>query len=112
NPMPAPPGSAIPRSAIRRTFISAAGGDYRNPADIREFNVQRFRESRGFPAIFRTGAPRGLSGNISGGTDQVRYFFSATYNREEGPVDYNWQNKFAGRGNLGSQTTDGKFTAD
>ena len=101
-----------PEERYPTNFYLRRGGDYRNPADIREFNVQRFRESRGFPAIFRTGAPRGLSGNISGGTDQVRYFFSATYNREEGPVDYNWQNKFAGRGNLGYQTTDGKFTAD
>ncbi|HEY6209063.1 MAG TPA: TonB-dependent receptor, partial [Gemmatimonadales bacterium] len=101
-----------PEDRYPSNFYLRRGGDYRNPADIQEFNVQRFRESRGFPAIFRTGAPWGTSGSISGGTDQIRYFFSATYNREEGPVDYNWQNKFAGRGNLGYQTTDGKFTAD
>jgi TonB-linked SusC/RagA family outer membrane protein len=101
-----------PEERYPTNFYLRVGGDYRNPADIREFNVQRFRASRGFPAIFRTGAPWGGSASISGGTDQVRYFFSATYNREEGAVDYNWQNKFAGRANLGYQTTDGKFSAD
>jgi TonB-linked SusC/RagA family outer membrane protein len=101
-----------PEERYPTNFYLRVGGDYRNPADIREFNVQRFRASRGFPAIFRTGAPWGGSASVSGGTDQVRYFFSATYNREDGPVDYNWQTKFAGRGNLGYQTTDGKFSAD
>ena len=93
-------------------FYLHRGGDYRNPSDIREFNVQKFQAARGFPAIFRTGKPWASGANVSGGTDQVRYFFSADYNRDEGPVDYNWQNKFTSRANLGYATTDAKFRAD
>ncbi|MGQ0648457.1 MAG: SusC/RagA family TonB-linked outer membrane protein [Gemmatimonadaceae bacterium] len=88
------------------------GGDYRNPADIREFNVQKFRASRGFPDIFSTGTPWGGGGSISGGTDQLRYFFSSDYKRDEGAVDYNWQNKFSSRANLGFVSNDTKFRID
>jgi hypothetical protein len=88
------------------------GGDYRNPADIKEFNVQKFQTARGYPDIFRTGTPWGGGANISGGSDQLRYFFSGDYNRDEGPVDYNWQNKFSTRSNLGYTSQNAKFRAD
>ena len=88
------------------------GGDYRNPADIKEFNVQTFQRERGFPKIFSTGRPYGSGGSISGGTDQLRYFFSGDYKRDEGAVDYNWQNKFSSRANVGYSTTDAKFRID
>jgi TonB-linked SusC/RagA family outer membrane protein len=88
------------------------GGDYRNPADIREFNVQTFRKSRGYADIFSTGTPYAGGGSISGGTDQLRYYFSGDYNRDEGAVTYNWQNKLATRGNLRYATTDNKFRVD
>jgi TonB-linked SusC/RagA family outer membrane protein len=101
-----------PEDRYPANYYLRRGGDYRNPDDIREFNVQRFQAERGFPAIFTTGTPWGGGGSISGGTEQVRYFFSANYNREEGAVDYNWQNKFSGRANLGYGTADGKFKAD
>jgi TonB-linked SusC/RagA family outer membrane protein len=93
-------------------FYLRRGGDYRNPDDIREFNVLKFRESRGYPDVFRTGNPYAGGANISGGTDQLRYYVSADYNREEGAVDYNWQNKFASRANLSYATTGAKFRAD
>lgn len=101
-----------PKERYATNFYLRRGGDYRNAADIREFNVQEFQTSRGYPDIFSTGTPWGAGGSISGGTDQVRYFFSANYNREEGAVDYNWQNKFSGRANLGYATPSGKFRVD
>ena len=101
-----------PEERYPANYYLRRGGDYRNPGDIIEFNVQRFQADRGFPDIFSTGTPWGAGGSISGGTEQVRYFFSANYNREEGAVDYNWQNKFSGRANLGYGTADGKFRAD
>jgi TonB-linked SusC/RagA family outer membrane protein len=101
-----------PEERYPTNFYLRRGGDYRNPADIREFNVQRFQKERGYPDIFTTGTPWGAGGSISGGTDQVRYFFNANYNREEGAVDYNWQNKFSGRANLGYGTPDAKFRVD
>lgn len=88
------------------------GGDYRNPDDIKEFNVQKFRKSRGYPDIFSTGQPYAAGGSISGGSDQLRYFFSGDYNRDEGAVTYNWQNKLSSRANLRYATVDNKFRVD
>jgi TonB-linked SusC/RagA family outer membrane protein len=93
-------------------FYLRRGGDYRNAADIKEFNVINFQKERGFPDIFTTGKPWGGGTSISGGTDQLRYYFSGDYKREEGAVDYNWQNKFATRSNLSYATNDAKFRAD
>ena len=88
------------------------GGDYRNAGDIKEFNVQTFRASRGYPDIFSTGRPYAGGASVSGGTDQVRYFFSGDYNRDEGAVDYNWQNKLSSRANLSYTSSNAKFRAD
>ncbi|MGQ0537329.1 MAG: TonB-dependent receptor domain-containing protein, partial [Gemmatimonadaceae bacterium] len=101
-----------PKERYPSNFYLRRGGDFRNAADIKEFNVQKFRESRGFPDIFSTGTPWGGGGSISGGSDQLRYFFGADYRREEGAVDYNWQNKFSSRANLSYASNDAKFTAD
>jgi TonB-linked SusC/RagA family outer membrane protein len=93
-------------------FYLRRGGDYRNPSDIREFNVQRFQAERGYPDIFSTGEPWGGGASISGGTEQINYFVTANYNRDEGAVHYNWQNKFSGRANVGWRRTDGKLSVD
>ena len=79
---------------------------------IKVFDVQRFRRSRGFPDIFSTGTPLAAGTSISGGSDQLRYFFSGDYNRDEGPVDYNWQNKQALRSNLSYSSPSNKFKMD
>ena len=42
----------------------------------------------------------GGTGSVSGGTDAIRYFFSGSYDRDEGIVSYNWQNKLNGTANL------------
>ena len=34
------------------------------------------------------------------GVFELRYFFSGDYNRDEGAVYYNWQNKLATRANI------------
>jgi TonB-linked SusC/RagA family outer membrane protein len=79
---------------------------------IKEFRVLDFNRQRGFPAVFSTGTPLAAGASLSGGTDQLRYFFSADFNRDEGYVDYNWQNKYAGRANLSYTSTDNKFKVD
>jgi TonB-linked SusC/RagA family outer membrane protein len=101
-----------PENRYPSNFYLHRGGDYRNPSDIREFNVQKFQIARGFPRIFSTGTPWGGGGSISGGNDQLRYYFATDYKREEGAVDYNWQNKFSTRANLGYTNSDAKFRAD
>jgi TonB-linked SusC/RagA family outer membrane protein len=101
-----------PEERYPTNYYLRRGGDYRNPADIREFNVQTFQTARGFPKIFSTGTAWGSGTSISGGSEQLRYFFSSDYKRDEGAVDYNWQNKLSNRANLGYSTTDAKFRAD
>jgi TonB-dependent starch-binding outer membrane protein SusC len=61
--------------------------------------------------VFSTGAPRGLSASLTGGTESIRYYFSGDVDRNEGPVDYNWQNRLSGRGNL-SWIANEKLTLD
>jgi TonB-linked SusC/RagA family outer membrane protein len=71
------------------------------PGEIVEVNVLRLdREIRG-QEWFRTGRQPMVGADISGGTETVRYFFSADYSREEGYVPYNWRNQIFGRANLG-----------
>ena len=41
-------------------------------------------EKRGFGSPFSTGKPVGGTGSVSGGTDAIRYFFSGSYDRDEG----------------------------
>jgi TonB-linked SusC/RagA family outer membrane protein len=101
-----------PEERYPANYYLRRGGDYRNPADIREFNVQKFQAARGFPKIFSTGTAWGSGASISGGSEQLRYFFSSDYKRDEGAVDYNWQNKLANRANLSYSTADAKFRAD
>jgi TonB-linked SusC/RagA family outer membrane protein len=101
-----------PEGRYPTNYYLRRGGDYRNPADIREFNVQQFQASRGLPKIFSTGTLWGAGGSISGGTDVLRYYVSGDYAREEGAVDYNWQNKLSSRANLGYVSTDAKLRVD
>ncbi|MBL8959846.1 MAG: SusC/RagA family TonB-linked outer membrane protein [Gemmatimonadetes bacterium] len=103
---------ADPVGRYPSNYYLRRGGDYRNPDDIREFNVQKFRKSRGYADIFSTGTPYAGGGSISGGSDQLRYFFSGDYNRDEGAVTYNWQNKLATRGSVRYASTDNKFRVD
>ena len=101
-----------PEGRYPANYYLHRGGDYRNPSDIRAFNVQTFQHDRGYPAIFSTGTPWGAGGSIGGGSEALRYYFSADYNRDEGAVDYNWQNKFSSRGNLNYSTSDARFRID
>ncbi len=85
---------------------------YSRAGTVEEFNVLRFRRENGYPAIFRTGTPVAFGASLSGGTDQLRYYFSSDFNRDEGPVDYNWQNKYSSRANLTYSTPNDKFKVD
>ncbi|MGH7463242.1 MAG: TonB-dependent receptor plug domain-containing protein, partial [Longimicrobiales bacterium] len=106
---------------------------FRNTAgQIEAFNVLRWGRETGFAAseyggncpdpyrlagdrckgeVFSTGAPRSFAGSVSGGSEDVRYYFSADWGRDEGPVVYNWENKLTGRGNM-SWTPSEKVTVD
>ena len=73
---------------------------------IQHVNLIKNDEARGFGSPFSTGKPVGGTGSVSGGTDAIRYFFSGSYDRDEGIVDYNWQNKLNGTANLSYMSTE------
>ncbi len=62
-------------------------------------------------SVFSTGLPRGYGANLSGGGEQVNYYFSFDWDRNEGVVSYNWKNQLNGRGTLNWVPTD-KLTLD
>ena len=80
---------------------------YRNSAgEIVEVNVLELDQQDAFGALdggrdwFRTGHNQGYQADVSGGSESVTYFVSADWERDEGPVPYNWQNSLRGRANL------------
>jgi TonB-linked SusC/RagA family outer membrane protein len=87
---------------------------------VKEFDVLKFNTEEGIdcsPSIakpgcspFSTGTPWALGASLNGGTEAVRYHLAADYARDEGAVDYNWQNKLSTRANIGYTST--KFTVD
>ncbi len=67
---------------------------------VQHLNLIENDERRGFGSPFSTGKPVGGTMAVQGGTDATRYFFSGSYDRDEGIVSYNWQNKLTGTANL------------
>ncbi len=78
--------------------------------EVREFDVLQFNKENGFPDPFSTGTPWSLGASLNGGTEAVRYHLAADYDRDEGAVDYNWQNRLSTRANIGYSSS--KFTVD
>ncbi|MBW3534275.1 MAG: SusC/RagA family TonB-linked outer membrane protein [Gemmatimonadetes bacterium] len=70
------------------------------PGEIVAFNVLREDRIRNGNEWFQTGRPMSYGGSVSGGTDDLRYYFSGDWDRDEGIVDYNWKNQLTGRANL------------
>lgn len=49
---------------------------------------------------FRTGLPREYEVSMSGGAGPINYYFASGWNRDEGPVTYNWRSRLSNRANL------------
>lgn len=60
---------------------------------------------------FSTGLTSSIGATIGGGTEAIKYFFSGDFEREEGTVSYNWQNKLSTRANI-NWTPNEKFSTD
>ncbi|MCA1789909.1 MAG: TonB-dependent receptor, partial [Thioalkalivibrio sp.] len=76
------------------------GTDPCTPGEIVYVNVfQRDFDVHGMNH-FRNGLPLGTSGTVSGGTGELRYHFSAGFDRDEGPVPNNYQDRMDARANL------------
>jgi TonB-linked SusC/RagA family outer membrane protein len=85
---------------------------YRDVNDqVQKLNLIENDKRLGLRGPFSTGTPVGGNLSVAGGSDVVRYFFSGSYDRDEGIVDYNWQNKLNTMGNL-SYTAGDRFRAD
>ena len=66
-------------------------------------NLVELENERGTP-IFRTGLPTSVFASVSGGIENLRYYFSADVLRDQGMVDYQWQT--SSRAGQHSYTTD------
>ena len=75
-----------------------------NTGQLLSANLVDLEAARGTP-VFRTGLPTSMFASVSGGIENLKYYFSVDALRDEGMVDYQWQNKLAGRSNL-SYTTE------
>ena len=69
------------------------------PGEIRSINLIESEDARGTP-VFRTGAVRSYGANMSGGSENVRYYVSADVDDEEGAERNNALERFSGRANL------------
>lgn len=90
-----------PEEYFPNTYYRCEGtsGDC-TPGEVTPFNVLREDRIRNGNEWFQTGQAQGYTASVSGGGDDVRYFFSGDWDRDEGIVDYNWQNQLRGRANL------------
>jgi TonB-linked SusC/RagA family outer membrane protein len=73
-----------------------------NPATAKvdSFNIFNYYEEQTGKKIFTNGPLTSANASVSGGTESVRYFASGEYGRNQGIVDYNWQNTAGARINL------------
>jgi len=114
-----------PENLFQSKYYRAADGS------VKEFNVLTNDRTVGFPVSlygycpdpyqaegdrckgspFSTGLTSSIGATIGGGTESIRYFFSGDFEREEGTVSYNWQNKLSTRANLNWAPNE-KFSTD
>ena len=89
-----------PVELVPPTYYKSASGE------IVEVNVLRHDKEDTFGLLdggrdwFRTGHNQSYGADVSGGTESVTYYISGEFDRQEGPVRYNWQNAIRGRANL------------
>jgi TonB-linked SusC/RagA family outer membrane protein len=67
---------------------------------LHSVNIYRYEaENRGGP-IFTNGLLQGYSASLSGGSEAMRYFASASYDDDTGIVPWNWDTRISSRLNL------------
>ena len=67
---------------------------------VRKFEVLKSEQALGHGIPFTYGHDQTYGISSRGGTDLLRYYFSAQVDRDEGFVDWNHQNKYSARANL------------
>ena len=67
---------------------------------IESINLYQHEVENGNGPIFTNGRNQGYNLNLNGGTDNNRYYMSASYDDDVGIVKHNWDKKFSGRANV------------
>ena len=73
--------------------LDASGG-------LVSMNLYQHEADSGLGPVFQTGRIQNYSASAAGGTEQIRYFASASWDHETGIVDYNWLKGLSSRVNL------------
>jgi TonB-linked SusC/RagA family outer membrane protein len=68
--------------------------------EVESFNLYQHEIESGNGPIFTNGRNSGYNLNLNGGTDNNRYYMSASYDDDVGVVKHNWDKKFSGRANI------------
>ncbi len=81
---------------------------YPNPdtGELEGVNIYRNERVNHTGGIFGYGQTQGYNLNVRGGTDQVRYYASTSWDDQTGVVDWNWNEAFGSRVNLDLLLTD------
>ena len=100
-------------TGVSQTAPVPAGADpaafdrYRcNAGEIKEFNVLAYDREVFGNEWFTTGHAQSYGADVSGGSDQVTYYFSSDWDRDEGFLPYNWRNHLSGRANISYTPSD------
>ena len=91
-----------PRTDWPGSFYTCSGTGTDNcvAGEIKEVNVFQNDFEKFGMVHFRNGLPFGTTGTVSGGTDEVRYHFTLGFDRDEGPVPNNANERLDARANL------------
>lgn len=71
-----------------------------NPGEVTPFNVLKTDRDVYGNEWFQAGHSHSYGADVTGGSQQITYFVSADWDRDEGVVSYNWRNRMSGRANL------------
>ena len=80
-------------------LFAADCGTASTPGEVRSINLIKSEDERGTP-VFRTGAVKSYAANMSGGSENVRFYVSADVDDEEGAERNNALDRFSSRANL------------
>ena len=70
------------------------------PGTVASFNVLEIDRDVYGNEWFQTGHAQSYGADVTGGSQQITYYVSADWDRDEGVVEYNWKNRMSGRANL------------
>ena len=70
------------------------------PGEVSSFNVLKIDRDVYGNEWFQTGHVQSFGADVTGGSQQITYYASADWDRDEGVVDYNWRNRMSGRANV------------